>query len=127
MTTTLPFSARTETVEFDRAVLSALCRKHGVRAESVLTERLAALARALDRAEAALAACETGALDGRCAVIARDAERIGMTTLVRAAEAVRGAIAAGDGTAVAACAARMLRLGRPDAAGSWTVRRGTVA
>jgi hypothetical protein len=127
MIQTLSLPARDETVEFDRDVLSELCRLHGTGTEAVLTARLTELGRLLDLAEYQLAQGGGRPLARTCEALMRLADEIGMRTMTRAAGSVRATLERGDVAAMAACGARMLRLGRPASMGRWTVRRDTVA
>lgn len=127
MTQTLTFPARNETVEFDHGVLSALCEAHGAGVEAVLTARLTAVGEAMDLAATQLRGGELRGLDRTCADLHGLASGIGMRTIATAAAAVRAAIAQGDEAALAACGARMIRLGHPAGVDSWTVRHNTVA
>ncbi|TFL19199.1 hypothetical protein [Jannaschia formosa] len=127
MTETLTLPTRTETVEFDRDVLSALCDEHGAGIESFLTGCLLQIGQAMERAMLSLRLGDTDALDATCVDLGRLADLIGMRTVATAARAVRAAIAAGDATALAACGTRLVRLGHPSAVESWTVRTGISA
>jgi len=127
MTELLTLPTRTETVEFDHDVLSALCDMYGSEVETFLTECLLQIGRRVDRVALLLRQGDTAALDRTCADLDHLADTIGMRTVCAAARAVRAAIADGDATAMAACGTRLLRLGHPSAFECWTVRTGASA
>ncbi|PWJ16500.1 hypothetical protein [Jannaschia seohaensis] len=127
MTETLTLPAKTEAVEFDHDVLADLCSLHGAEIETFLTEYLLHIGRLIDRTARLLRQGDVARLERTCLDLAELSRTIGMRTVTQAAHAVRDAIAAEDPAALAACGARLVRLGHPAAIETWTVRTATTA
>ncbi|WP_179381239.1 hypothetical protein [Jannaschia marina] len=106
-----------EDVTFDHATLAALCTDEGLRAEATITE-------ALDRIEGLvqLVGAQEDHRQGlirSCTDLQAVAGKIGMMTIRDTAAAVVDCTRRGDGAAVAACVARLKRLGTPGSTGGW--------
>ena len=102
-----------EEIEFDPAVLEALCDAHGGFAEEVIAGALFRVEERLILATWQAENGEAGGLRRTCDELRDLARQIGMTTLERAARAMRDAARRPDDPAFAACAARLCRLARP--------------
>ena len=106
-----------EEVEFDPIVLEALCDAHGSFAEEVIAGALFRVEERLLLASWQAENAEWGGLRRTTEELGRIGREIGMTTLVQATGAVlEGLRRTADGTgdpALAACIARLMRMGRP--------------
>lgn len=125
MTHTIATLHPLETVNFDHETLAALCRAEGTRAEATITGALAQV-----EALIALIATQGGQATGlarTCRDLEAVAGRIGMATIRDGARAVLTCLAQDDSTALAACTARLLRLGEPRQTGGWAMQPNTVA
>lgn len=114
-----------ETVNFDHDTLAALCAVEGGRAEQTITEALSQVETLI-----ALIATQGGhpaGLARSCADLQRVSAKIGMTTIRDGAEAVLTCLAERNDTALAACTARLVRLGEPKQTGGWAMQPNTVA
>lgn len=125
-TNLLPLTPR-EAVEFDHDVLERLCLEHGHNAEAVIARMLQHIEHDLKLAESQVRMGETRGLMRTCHDLIDLSRKIGMHTLETAATAVIDCLSHDRGPALAACAQRMLRLGRPETIDHWTVGTGTVA
>ena len=107
-----------EEVEFDPAVLEALCDAHGHFAEEVIAGALFRIEERLLLASWQVENGERGGLRRTTEELARLGREIGMTTLVHAARAVLDGLSRtvpgeAHDPALSACLARLVRLGRP--------------
>lgn len=116
-----------EVVEFDHDVLAHLCAAHGLGTEQVIAGTLTQIEDLLCLAGMQVMADELSGLSRTCTDLCRLSKRIGMRTMTQAAESVLDCIANNNRPALAACSARMIRLGTPETIEHWTVRHNTVA
>lgn len=121
MTSDIAVLRPAETIAFDHDRLAAVCNEYGRRAEAYI-------AFVLSEVEALVGAIahqrgEPQGLRRSCGDLIRLCDSIGMATLARAARAVLDCLDTGDAAALGACTARLLRLGRADGIGGWTLGR----
>jgi len=109
-----------ETVAFDTVKLANLCAAHGAQAESAITTILSEIDTLIS--VAATQRGQTSGLTRTCIALRQMADTIGMTTITRACDAVLDCIARADWPALAACTARLVRLGTPDTTLGWTMQ-----
>ncbi|SDY29522.1 hypothetical protein SAMN05444004_10168 [Jannaschia faecimaris] len=111
----------TETVKFDHDTLAALCASEGQHAETTITNALEEVGTLIS-----VIGTQGGYYEGlhrSCTQLRRVADRVGMTTIHDGAEAVLNCIAQGNRVALAACTARLVRLGEPKQVGDWTMQQ----
>lgn len=119
MTHTIATLHPTETVQFDHAILAALCAAEGDHAEETITRILTDVEELI--ALVAVQGNNLGGLARTCAELSRLSGQIGMTTIRAGADAVLTCIAQDNRTSLAACTARLLRLGEPRQKGGWAM------
>lgn len=106
-----------EDIAFDAHVLEALCDAHGTFAEEVIAGALFRIEERLLLASWQAENDEQSGLRRTCEELRRLGREIGMTTLVQATDAVLEGLARvrtdGADPALAACTARLIRMGRP--------------
>ncbi|WP_281826579.1 hypothetical protein [Jannaschia rubra] len=110
-----------ETMTFDRARLAAVCDSHGHRAETFIAFVLTEIETLVPTLRAQVAARDGDGLRRSCTDVNMLAASIGMVTMDRASRAVLDCLDRGDATAAMACAARLVRLGRPGTPDGWAM------
>ncbi|UWQ22170.1 hypothetical protein [Jannaschia sp. W003] len=116
--------APSEPVRFDAAVLARFCRREGANAETAIGDLLVQIEERLVLAAWQGGQGEWEGLGRSAGALERMGARIGMTTLVRAAAAVRDCLHGNDPVALPACAARLARLGEGGRLEHWRLERG---
>lgn len=114
-------------IEFDHAVLTRICARHGAAAESYLAALLGEIEGELARLAVHADRAEYAGIETTCGRLLDLAERIGMTTLGTCTRAVLDCLRDGDGTALSACLARLLRLSEPESLRGWAVTGAPAA
>lgn len=117
MTQTIAMLRPTETIRFDEGTLAAFCSNAGTEAESAITHHLSQIEMLIDLVGAQSDHPE--GLTRSCTDLRDTAARIGMASIQNGAEAVLECLKRGDRTALAACTARLIRLGGPMQSGGW--------
>ncbi len=122
MTRDIAFLRPVETIAFDHGRLAAVCDEYGHRAEAYVAFVLSELEALVETV--AHQRDDPSGLRRSSTDLVRLCDSIGMTTLAAAGRAVLDCLDSGNAPALAACTARLLRLGRPEGSGGWTLGRG---
>lgn len=127
MTSTIATLRPTETIRFDQSTLADFCSREGFEAERAVTLHLAQIETLIDLV--GVQSDHPEGLTRTCADLRDASAQIGMDSVRDGAKAVLECLARGDGTALAACTARLTRLGGPMQGGDWAMapRPDTVA
>ncbi len=115
--------AQTETVRVDSEKLESLYRQLGdVNAEDIVCRAMEELAVRLSQAEKLYRAGQFAELRKTARLIVAIAEQIGMQALSRGAGQVMDCVDLGDGTALAAVLARLIRIGERSLTQIWDIQ-----
>lgn len=118
---------QTETVALDRGRLGDLYQQLGpASAENVLCRTLEELALRMTQLDRSHAAGNHDAMRKSAKLLSAIADQIGMDTLARVSRDLIGCIDAGDGIAIAAVLARLIRSGESSLTAIWDLQDVTL-